>query len=225
MKIGERSKTETASEYTLRVLKENIRTLELAPGSQISENELSAVLGVSRTPIREALNELGKAKLVEIYPQKKTTVSLIDADLVEEARFMRETMESAVVGLVCLRRTEEDLTRMEENIRFQNLYLKEGAKEKLIERDDAFHRSFFEITNNKEIYVMMQILQIHFDRVRTLSIDAVPDLKIVQDHEAILSEIRNRNVNGAKELLQKHLSRVHYDAASIKEKYPQYFCV
>ena len=79
----EKHSHETAKDYTLRLLKENIKNLELAPGSQISENELAAVLGISRTPIREALSELAKVKLVEIVPQKKTSVSLIDEDLIE----------------------------------------------------------------------------------------------------------------------------------------------
>ena len=60
MKLPERLPRETGRDYALRVLKENIVNLEIAPGSQISENELSAALGISRAPIREALSELEK---------------------------------------------------------------------------------------------------------------------------------------------------------------------
>ena len=66
MKLSQPLPRETGKNYALRVLKENIVGLELPPGSQISENELSAALSVSRTPIREALSELEKVKLVEI---------------------------------------------------------------------------------------------------------------------------------------------------------------
>ncbi|MBP0981483.1 MAG: GntR family transcriptional regulator, partial [Oscillospiraceae bacterium] len=62
MKILERLPRETGRDYALRVLKENIINLELAPGSLVSENELSAMLGLSRTPVREALIELSKVK-------------------------------------------------------------------------------------------------------------------------------------------------------------------
>ena len=214
---------ETAKDHTLRLLKENIINLELAPGSQISENELAAVLGISRTPIREALSELAKVKLVEIVPQKKTSVSLIDEDLVEEARFMRSTMEIAVMDLVCRCRTEEDLTRLEENIVLQKLYLKNRSREKLMEKDDEFHRFFFEISHNMEIYNLMQNLQIHFDRVRNMAITAIQDLKIVEDHEMILRGIREQDAQYAKERLAAHLTRVRFDVSAIKEKYPQYF--
>ena len=112
---------ETGKNYALRVLKENIVELELVPGSQISENELSAALNLSRTPIREALSELEAIKLVEIVPQKKTSISLIDYDMVDEARFMRYALENAVIGMVCEERGEEDLLRLEQNLEMQRL--------------------------------------------------------------------------------------------------------
>ena len=128
MLIVERMQHETAKDYVLRLLKINIKTLELAPGSQISENELSAVLGISRTPIREALAELSKVRLVEVVPQKKTTVAYIDYDLVEEACYMRNTLETALMEPVCQLATEEDLIGMEENILLQKRYLETHAK-------------------------------------------------------------------------------------------------
>ena len=70
MIIKERTGRETGRNYALRILKENIVMLELEPGSRISENELAQELGVSRTPVREALIELSKSKIVEIFPQK-----------------------------------------------------------------------------------------------------------------------------------------------------------
>ena len=84
MIVKKRYGRETGREYVLRVLKENIVMLELEPGSRISENELAAELGISRTPVREALIELSKSKIVEIYPQKGSYVSLIDWEMVEE---------------------------------------------------------------------------------------------------------------------------------------------
>ena len=223
MQIIEKYKHETAKDYVLRLLQSNIRTLELAPGSQISENELSAVLGISRTPIREALAELSKVRLVEVVPQKKTTVAYIDYDLVEEACYMRNTLETALMEPVCQLATEEDLVGMEENILLQKRYLETHAKEKLMEKDDAFHRAFFEISRKMEIYRLMQSLMIHFDRVRTMSIDSVHDLKIVEDHEAILAAIRKRDSKQAQILLAAHLARYRVDASAVREKYPEFF--
>ena len=89
MRVLERLARETGREYALRVLKENIVGLDLLPGSMLSENEIASCLNLSRTPVREAFIELSKVKIVEIYPQKGSVVSLIDYNMVEEARFMR----------------------------------------------------------------------------------------------------------------------------------------
>ena len=223
LKLPERLPRETGRDYALRVLKENIVNLEIAPGSQISENELSAALGISRAPIREALSELEKVKIVEIQPQKKTSVLLIDPVLVEEARFMRSTLEDAVIGEVCMQRTEQDLFRLEENLTLQDLAFRSNALNQVMIKDNEFHRCFFEISRKPEIYQLMQTLQIHFDRVRNLTLHTIIDRKILEEHEAIFRCIRERDVENARIRLRAHLERVQVDSSVVRKAYPQYF--
>ena len=214
---------ESARNYALRVLKENIVGLELPPGSQISENELSAALSVSRTPIREALSELEKVKLVEIIPQKKTSIALIDYDLVEEASFLRATLETAVIGQVCEMRTEPDLMRFEQNLAMQHIAFRANELEEVMKKDNEFHRFFFEITRKPEIWQLMQNLQVHFDRVRNLSLTTIADEVIITEHEAIFDSIKKRDAAHAKAQLSAHLARYRVDATIIQKSYPQYF--
>ena len=221
--LPERLPRETGRDYALRVLKENIVNLEIAPGSQISENELSAALGISRAPIREALSELEKVKIVEIQPQKKTSVLLIDPALVEEARFMRSTLEDAVIGEVCMQRTEQDLFRLEENLTLQDLAFRSNALDQVMIKDNEFHRYFFEISRKPEIYQLMQTLQIHFDRVRNLTLHTIIDRKILEEHEAIFRCIKERDVENARIRLRAHLERVQVDSSVVRKAYPQYF--
>ena len=223
MKLSQALPRETAKNYALRVLKENIVGLELAPGSQISENELSAALGISRTPVREALAELEKVKLVEIVPQKKTAIALIDYALVEEASFMRCTMETAVIEQVCQMRTEQDLMRFEQNLAMQNIAFRSGDLEEVMRRDNEFHRFFFEITHKLEIWQLMQNLQVHFDRVRNLSLSTITDAAIIAEHEGIFECIKNQDAVQAKAQLGAHLARYRVDANIIQSSYPQYF--
>ena len=223
MKLPERLPRETGRDYALRVLKENIVNLEIAPGSQISENELSAALGISRAPIREALSELEKVKIVEIQPQKKTSVLLIDPVLVEEARFMRSTLEDAVIGEVCMQRTEQDLFRLEENLTLQDLAFRSNALDQVMIKDNEFHRYFFEISRKPEIYQLMQTLQIHFDRVRNLTLHTIIDRKILEEHEAIFRCIKERDVENTRIRLRAHLERVQVDSSVVRKAYPQYF--
>ena len=223
MKLSQPLPRETAKNYALRVLKENIVELELPPGSQISENELSAALSVSRTPIREALSELEKVKLVEIVPQKKTSIALIDYDLVEEASFLRSTLETAVIAEVCEKRTEQDLMRFEQNLAMQHIALRGGALEEMMRRDNEFHRFFFEITRKLEIWQLMQNLQVHFDRVRNLSLNTITDEAIITEHEAIFDSIKRREAAQASAQLSAHLVRYRFDAGIIQSTYPDYF--
>ena len=89
MRIDERHYAETARDYARRVLKDNIVEMELEPGAMVSENELAAQMGVSRTPVREALMDLAKCRVVDVLPQRGSRIALIDYALVEEARFAR----------------------------------------------------------------------------------------------------------------------------------------
>ena len=223
MKLLERLPRETGRDYALRNIKENIINLELAPGSQISENELAAEMGLSRTPVRQALIELSRVRIIEIHPQKKSTVPLIDYDLVEESRFMRNLLECAVVELDCEMAQPVDLERLSANVRLQNFYLDNYYTNELMTLDNQFHGILFEIARKSQIFALMQNISIHFDRVRSMALSTVKNTKIVQDHEDILQAIGRKDPRAARELMEIHLSRYKIDAADIRAAYPQYF--
>ncbi len=223
MKLLERLPRESGGDYALRTIKANIISLELPPGSQISENELAAEMGLSRTPVREALIELSKVRIVDIQPQKKSTIPLIDYDMVEESRFMRNLLECAVVELDCGMAAPADLERLSENVRLQNLYLDNFYSSQLMSLDNQFHGMLFDIAKKSQIYALIQNISIHFDRVRTMALSTVKNFKIVQDHADIVDAIGRKDPGAARELMQKHLNRYKIDAAHIRAAYPQYF--
>lgn len=97
------------SKKLYQILKEEIIKLHLEPGLNISEKGISEKFNISRTPVREAFLLLSQDGLLDIYPQKGTFVSLIDLDAVEEARFLRECVERAVVKLACKKFPQEKM--------------------------------------------------------------------------------------------------------------------
>ena len=123
MKVSEKKAKENNRDYALRILKENIINLELKPGSMISEQDIANELNLSRTPVHEALQELSTTKIIQILPQRGSYVSLIDLSLVDEAIFMRSTIEVAVAELACDKASEQDLISMEENLNLQKFFL------------------------------------------------------------------------------------------------------
>ena len=217
MRLLERYPRENGREYALRVIKNNIIRLELAPGSRVSEKNLADEMGLSRTPVREALIELARGGIVEIYPQRGSMVALIDYSLVEEARFMRSVMENAVVRLVCEMAKPEDILKLGENLKLQEFYL--DSTDAGRELDDDFHKLLFDIAQKSQSYLLMQNLTLHFDRVRNMALSAVKELKIVQDHQAIVEAIRQHDAERAGELMEIHLSRYKIDEEAIRRKY------
>jgi DNA-binding GntR family transcriptional regulator len=189
----------------------------------VSENELSWALGVSRTPIREALSELSKAGLIEVLPQKGSRVALIDYALVEEAQFLRSVLEEAVVALACERAAALDFEAIGENVKLQRFYLENHIPERLIALDDAFHAALFALCGKSRIYELQRGLTVHFDRVRLMSLQTVPDTHIVEDHEALLAFIQKGDAPAAARRMKKHLSRFRIDEAPLRERHPKFF--
>lgn len=222
MYITDRKLHENGRDYALRTIKENIIRLELAPGSRISENELASMLGLSRTPVREALQELAKIKLVEVYPQRGNFVSLIDYELVEEATFMRNVLECAVVELVCEKADPYQIAELEANVKLQEFTLENFSPEKLMELDNEFHHMLFQIANKNQSYLLLEGMTVHFDRVRNMALSAIRDIKIVEDHRAIVQAISEKNPLAARQLMNKHLQRYKLDKATISEQYKEY---
>ena len=224
MRIEERHYAETARDYARRMLKANIISMELVPGAMVSENELAAQMGVSRTPVREALMDLAKYHIVEVLPQRGSRIALIDYALVEEARFARQVLEVAILDQVCEQATPEDISRLRRNVRFQELTQEPNmaGSLSLMELDDDFHGMLFHIAQKDNICQMLSGMTIHFDRVRTLALNVVKDTKIINDHQLICDAIANRDVDGARELMIKHLSRVKLDEKSIRAACPQF---
>ncbi len=223
MDITKRLVNESARDYALRQIRNNIISLNLKPGSTVSDNELAKELGMSRTPVREALQELHKISLIEVYPQRGSVISHIDFDIVEETVFLRKVLEKAVVEELCDCITDEKLQELEKNIKLQEFYLDNRSPQTILELDNEFHRSLFVMCNKERIYNLMVGMLGHFDRIRTLSLYSVKEIKIVADHKAILNAIRLNDKKLAAEFIVKHLSRYKLDQSEIMENYPEYF--
>ncbi len=223
MYILERSGKETAREYAYRIMKYNIISLDLVPGSMVSEKELSEKMGISRTPVREALIELSKLKIVEIYPQKGSFISLIDTRLVDEARFVRLILEQAMADMACDVADETNFLVLEENLKLQEFYLEHSAKDKLLQLDNEFHELLFLISNKKFTYDLLGGMMTHFDRVRRLSLSVIKDSKSISDHRSLVDAIRKKDKDLARNIITKHLSRYKVDEEELKKQYPDYF--
>lgn len=223
MKNIEKLPKESNSDYAFRVIRDNIISLELKPGTMISEQDLAYELDLSRTPVHEALQELSKTKIVEIFPQKGSLVSLINLELVNEAVFVRATLESAITEEACKIANDEDIKYLTENVELQEFLLKQNNIDKFMEMDNLFHQKMYEITNKMQCYYMVKSMNIHHDRFRALRVHGADRTPILKVHKQILQAIQDKDAEAARELTAEHINRTRLDAAEIKKKYPQYF--
>ena len=207
MKIEEKKSGETAREYAYHTIRDNIISLELEPGAPFNDIEVSQQIGISRTPVREAVIQLSEeSRIIQIFPQRGMRIALIDVELV-------------VCGMAC----EDDLNWLDENIRLQEFYLEGGSPEKLLELDNEMHKKLFSICRKELTYNMCQRLAIHYDRIRSLSVTTVKDYKIIGEHRELLDAIRSKDTKRAVETMDRHLNNWMLNEKLFREQYPQYF--
>lgn len=221
--ILEKDVNETARQYALRVLKHNILSLELKPGQLISESETGERLGLSRTPVREAFKDLAVASIVEILPQKGTFVSLIDMEMVEEARFLRNITERVIIELICGNISQADLDALEENVILQELIVTRGDYNRFIALDNSFHALLFKACGKTRTHDFISGMMIHFDRVRFLNLKEMDMTGPLADHKNMLLAIKENDKRAAAAEVDKHLTRVLSDKIYLYDLHPEYF--
>ncbi len=189
----------------------------------ISEQDIANELNLSRTPVHEAMQELSSTKIIEILPQRGSHVSLIDMAHVDEAVFARTTIESEITMMACQQASATDIQEMEENVTLQRFYYEKHNLDKIMELDNAFHEIMYKITNKMQCHYMVRLMSIHLDRIRELTIQAFNPERIIKEHEELLETFKKKDPAAAKEVLNKHLSRKHFQEDELRKAFPQYF--
>lgn len=211
-------------DFVYTTLKKQIIELKLKPSYKISEQDIADELHVSRTPVREAFLKLAQEDLLRIFPQKGTFISEIDLELVEEGRFIREHIESAILREACNAFGSDFLFQLETNLTMQILCLKKGSHHRLLELDDQFHQILFEGCNKSRTWKMIREMNSHFDRLRILRLASNTDWEVlVSQHEEIFHCISIKDVDRAEELIVEHLNLVNFEKEELKQHYPTYF--
>jgi DNA-binding GntR family transcriptional regulator len=202
-------------------LRNAIVSVQFEPGRQLSENELAEWLGVSRTPVREALVRLSDERLVEIVPQLGTFVSRISVAAVADAQFVREALECAAVRLAAERATREDIAalnaivaRQEQVSDFDRWYV----------LDDELHAALFGLSGHQSAWTLAQRAEAHLNRVRRLSLPQPRYMgEMVAEHRLVVRAIERGDADAAEEALRHHLRMVLSGLDDLREEHPDFF--
>ena len=206
------------------ILKEKIQFLEMKPGERIVEADLSALYGVSRTPVREALKRLEEEGFVDIYPQRGTYVSLIDMNLVKEMAYMRHILENEIFLQLCREKVSVE-RQVEDKLLMMELALKNEDYKGYIQQDSNFHRALFACGGHEQIWDTISGFMAHYTRVLVLDMMMPNSLsESYQSHLKIADCIENGKIDELKEVMEIHHD--HYITETdekIMQQYPEYF--
>ena len=189
-------------------LREAIVEGRLKPGQRLMEVQLVEQLGVSRTPVREAIRKLELEGLVVMVPRKGAYVANISVKDLMDVLEIRASLEGLGASLAAERRNDEDIKNLaalevefEEAVRTQNIDM-------LLKKDIEFHECIFKSTNNKKLHQLINSLweQVYRFRVTYIS-DYDSTVNIIEEHKMILDAIKRRDNKLAKKYAMEHIQK------------------
>lgn len=194
---------------------------ELAPGMSLSERELSELLQLSRTPVKDALNRLSFEGYVDMFPDKGATVSKIGLPEVLELYEIRGAVEGLSARLAATRRSEKDIERMQNSIAQHRTCIASGAIE-AAQFDDEFHIDIAQASRNTRLAAQIELVIRQCRRAAIFQNQHNPQRveKSIQQHEAILQAIIGGQAEEASRAMDIHMNDV---ITSTKELMLQYY--
>ena len=193
-------------DVVFNTLRQAILKGELEPGERLMEIQLAERLGVSRTPIREAIRKLELEGLVLMIPRKGAEVAEISEKSLREVLEVRRSLEELAIELACQRITPEELTALEEAENRFARAVEDGEVMSIAESDENYHELIYQATANDRLVQILNNLREQMYRYRLEYIKDEDRRQIlVVEHEHILRAVRRRDIADAKSAVREHI--------------------
>ena len=178
-------------------------------GESLTESKLSAELGVSRTPIREALKRLEQEHLIEESPKGMTVVGISKKDL-DDIFKIRGALEGKAAEMAAKNHTEEQLSIVREALEFQEFYLVKHDPDRIKSMDSRFHETIYKMSGSTVFYDVLVPLHKKLLKYRKASVSESSRAEAsVAEHRAIYEAIAARNGELASKLTIEHLNNAY----------------
>jgi len=193
------------SEAVYEMIKQRLLSQELEPGTKLREEDLADQLGVSRTPVREAINKLEREGLVEIIPRYGTFVANISSKDVEEIYQIREALECLAMRLALPRFRKDKLLELAHLHKECKVPVEKGDFDPFIKVDTAFHDLLVKLSKNKRLIRLMSNLnnQIRLGRLESFSVPGRAR-KSLAEHQRIIEAMLRGSAEEAENLVRQH---------------------
>lgn len=193
-------------ELVLEAIREAIKEGILKPRERLMEIQLAEELGVSRTPIREALRKLELEGFIVMVPRKGAYVADISFKDIADVFEIRTALEGLAAGLAAERITDEELEAMERHLVEKADAIFRQDMERLIEVDTKFHEAIYKASRNQRLWTIINNLREQIQRFRTTSL-AYPGRmqQSLNEHRHLVEAIQARDPQLARQLAQEHI--------------------
>ena len=209
-------------DVVIEFLKEAIFIGHYKPGDQLVERELSDLLGISTTPIKEALRVLSHDGLLATIPRKGTYVSRLVDTSIEEFMMVKAVLEGLAAKLAAIKITEKELESLEKQILIMKKHSEDKDYDLLVAANLKFHLIIREAARNPILFQTLNNV-ISFDnafRKRALK----HNMEVVEgfnEHNQIFQAIKNRDPNLSEKLMKDHIMRTAVDVLNKDKTYTE----
>jgi DNA-binding GntR family transcriptional regulator len=190
-------------------LKRIILEYRVPAGGKLNEGELAAGLGISRTPVREAINRLEKEGLVQIFPQRGAFVVRFSEKDVFELFLIRENLEGLAAYLAAERINEDDLARLESCLKDFKEPFSEKDVQRYAKEDFKFHQTIIAVSEAQRLIKMISTLYDHIRIFRLTTLGLSNRMKTsLAEHQLLIEAFQRRDPERAEQMMRQHIHHV-----------------
>ncbi len=209
---------------TFLAVREAIIELNFLPGEIIRKHDICNALGVSRSPVSEALAKLRNEGLVEVVPQSGTFVSRFSLQDIKEGAFLREAIELACIEILASNISEQQLIDLNRNLKLQKVLAESDDYQGFYQLDAEMHGMIMDFTGYKNLAKVTKTGWVQVDRARQLLLPVDGRLKkAFQEHRAVIKALEQNDVALAREKMRTHLNQLILLLTPLEKKHPHLF--
>ena len=199
---------ESLAKMAHEAIRQSILSGQWKIGELYNEKAIAADLGISRTPVREALLELASQDLIIFLPRRGLMVNRFTRRDVDEIFELRKAIELAAVEKITVASPPHDLFEIEESLLKQRKAAKEKDYLAFMEADRMFHTSFSELTNNRRLIAILDNIRdmIHVMGVKALALEGRA-IAVIEEHQNIFEAVKMGRPEEARNAMAYHLDQ------------------
>ena len=214
----------SASRRVYRCLRQRIVEMRMLPGERIIERDLAEELGVSRTPVHEAVLRLADEGLIEIVPRSGTFVARIPLGVLEEGILVRRALETAIIAQATQRFTPKGAVRLRRILGQQVAAVGSNDTRAFHHTDEMFHAALAELSGYPGVWPIIQQAKTQMDRYRQLTLPLEGRMQnVLIEHTEIMIAIESRDPTCAVRAMRNHLDHVLPMLEFTRTMRPEYF--